>query len=98
MVSDVHRTLMYGGIFLYPADSKSKTGKLRLLYEGNPMSFIMEQVYSIVFVTPHIPPPPKMCTHISFRLEARRQQEASVSWKLSQCVAKFSIRSHEPTD
>jgi len=43
MVSDVHRTLMYGGIFLYPADSKSKSGKLRLLYEGNPMSFIMEQ-------------------------------------------------------
>jgi fructose-1,6-bisphosphatase I len=43
MVSDVHRTLMYGGIFMYPADSKSKKGKLRLLYEANPMSFIMEQ-------------------------------------------------------
>lgn len=43
MVSDVHRTLLYGGIFMYPADAKSKTGKLRLLYEANPMSFIMEQ-------------------------------------------------------
>ncbi|CAK4077034.1 unnamed protein product [Aphanomyces euteiches] len=43
MVSDVHRTLLYGGIFFYPADSKSKSGKLRLLYEANPMSFIVEQ-------------------------------------------------------
>lgn len=43
MVSDVHRTLLYGGIFMYPADKKSKTGKLRLLYEANPMSFIVEQ-------------------------------------------------------
>merc|ERR1712013_704820 len=43
MVSDVHRTLLYGGIFMYPADKKSKNGKLRLLYEGNPMSMIIEQ-------------------------------------------------------
>ncbi|TMW57173.1 hypothetical protein Poli38472_003098 [Pythium oligandrum] len=43
MVSDVHRTILYGGIFLYPADKKSKTGKLRLLYEANPMSYIVEQ-------------------------------------------------------
>ena len=33
MVADVHRTLLYGGIFLYPADKKNKNGKLRLLYE-----------------------------------------------------------------
>ena len=43
MVADVHRTLVYGGIFMYPADSSSKSGKLRLLYEANPMSFLMEQ-------------------------------------------------------
>lgn len=43
MVSDVNRTLMYGGIFMYPADKKSKDGKLRLLYEANPMSLIMEE-------------------------------------------------------
>ncbi|RLN70181.1 hypothetical protein BBJ28_00000268 [Nothophytophthora sp. Chile5] len=43
MVSDVHRTILYGGIYLYPGSDKSKDGKLRLLYEGNPMSFIMEQ-------------------------------------------------------
>ena len=43
MVSDVHRTLLYGGIFMYPADSKSKRGKLRLLYEASPMAMIMEQ-------------------------------------------------------
>ena len=43
MVSDVHRTLLYGGIFMYPADSKSKRGKLRLLYEANPMAYICEQ-------------------------------------------------------
>ncbi|KAM6985683.1 fructose-1,6-bisphosphatase 1b [Aplochiton taeniatus] len=43
MVADVHRTLVYGGIFLYPANDKSPKGKLRLLYECNPMAFIMEQ-------------------------------------------------------
>jgi fructose-1,6-bisphosphatase I len=42
MVADVHRTILYGGSFLYPADAKSKHGKLRLLYEGNPMAFITE--------------------------------------------------------
>uniref|UniRef100_A0A0D3G849 Fructose-1,6-bisphosphatase, cytosolic n=2 Tax=Oryza TaxID=4527 RepID=A0A0D3G849_9ORYZ len=43
MVADVHRTLLYGGIFLYPADQKSPNGKLRVLYEVFPMSFLMEQ-------------------------------------------------------
>ncbi|TNN75580.1 Fructose-1,6-bisphosphatase 1 [Liparis tanakae] len=43
MVADVHRTLVYGGIFLYPANATSPKGKLRLLYEGNPMAFIIEQ-------------------------------------------------------
>eukprot|EP00184_Porphyridium_aerugineum_P000788 CAMPEP_0184700074 /NCGR_PEP_ID=MMETSP0313-20130426/8130_1 /TAXON_ID=2792 /ORGANISM="Porphyridium aerugineum, Strain SAG 1380-2" /LENGTH=330 /DNA_ID=CAMNT_0027159461 /DNA_START=105 /DNA_END=1094 /DNA_ORIENTATION=+ len=42
MVADVHRTLLYGGIFIYPSDSKSKSGKLRLLYEAAPMAMIME--------------------------------------------------------
>jgi len=43
MVGDVHRTLLYGGVFGYPADTNSPNGKLRLLYEGAPMSFIVEQ-------------------------------------------------------
>lgn len=43
MVADVHRTLLYGGVFGYPGDTKNPNGKLRLLYEGAPMSFIMEQ-------------------------------------------------------
>uniref|UniRef100_A0A7S3W818 Fructose-1,6-bisphosphatase, cytosolic n=1 Tax=Strombidinopsis acuminata TaxID=141414 RepID=A0A7S3W818_9SPIT len=43
MVSDVHRTLLYGGIFIYPADKKSVKGKLRVLYEGFPMALITEQ-------------------------------------------------------
>ena len=43
MVADAHRTLMKGGIFAYPADTKSKSGKLRLLYEANPMAFLFEQ-------------------------------------------------------
>ncbi|KAL6840110.1 hypothetical protein ACP4OV_029920 [Aristida adscensionis] len=43
MVADIHRTLLYGGVFLYPADKKSPNGKLRVLYEVFPMSFLMEQ-------------------------------------------------------
>jgi fructose-1,6-bisphosphatase I len=43
LVADAHRTLLKGGIFVYPADTKSKSGKLRLLYEANPMAFLFEQ-------------------------------------------------------
>jgi len=43
MVADVHRTLLYGGVFGYPADKNNVGGKLRLLYEGAPMSFLIEQ-------------------------------------------------------
>lgn len=42
MVADIHRNLLYGGIFMYPADSRSPMGKLRLMYECNPMAFIVE--------------------------------------------------------
>jgi fructose-1,6-bisphosphatase I/sedoheptulose-1,7-bisphosphatase len=45
MVAEAHRILMRGGVFLYPRDTKdpSKPGRLRLLYEANPIGFIMEQ-------------------------------------------------------
>jgi fructose-1,6-bisphosphatase I len=45
MVADVHRILSRGGIFMYPIDSKMRAqgGKLRLMYEANPMAFIVEQ-------------------------------------------------------
>jgi len=43
MVGDTHRTLLYGGIFAYPSDKKNPEGKLRLMYECNPMAFIIEQ-------------------------------------------------------
>jgi fructose-1,6-bisphosphatase I len=43
LVGDFHRTLLYGGIYGYPGDKANPNGKLRLLYECAPMSFIMEQ-------------------------------------------------------
>jgi fructose-1,6-bisphosphatase I len=43
MVAEVHRILVRGGVFMYPTDAKSRSGKLRLMYEANPMSFIVEQ-------------------------------------------------------
>lgn len=42
MVADMHRTLIKGGIFLYPADKSNAKGKLRLQYECNPMAFLVE--------------------------------------------------------
>ncbi len=42
MVADVHRTLLYGGIFMYPADAKSPQGKLRLLYEATPLAKVIQ--------------------------------------------------------
>lgn len=43
LVADFHRTLLRGGIFMYPADEQHPTGKLRLLYEANPLAFLSEQ-------------------------------------------------------
>ncbi|MEX0813008.1 MAG: class 1 fructose-bisphosphatase [Chitinophagales bacterium] len=43
MVADIHRNLLKGGIFMYPATTSALKGKLRLLYECNPMAFIVEQ-------------------------------------------------------
>ncbi len=43
LVADFHRNLMSGGVFLYPADTRSPQGKLRLLYEAAPLAFVVEQ-------------------------------------------------------
>lgn len=43
LVSDIHRNMIKGGIYIYPKSSKVTNGKLRLLYECNPMAFIVEQ-------------------------------------------------------
>ncbi len=43
MVADVYRILCRGGVFMYPRDAKHKEGRLRLMYEANPMSFLIEQ-------------------------------------------------------
>lgn len=47
MVADVHRTIKYGGIFLYPATKEAPKGKLRLMYECNPMAYIIEKAGGI---------------------------------------------------
>ena len=49
MVAEVYRILTRGGIFMYPKDTRdpSKPGKLRLMYEANPMGFIVEQAGGI---------------------------------------------------
>lgn len=43
MVADVHRILIQGGVFMYPPTKKAPKGKLRLMYEANPMAFLVEQ-------------------------------------------------------
>ncbi len=47
MVADIHRTLVKGGIFIYPSSRRYPNGKLRLMYECNPLSFIIEQAGGI---------------------------------------------------
>ena len=47
MVADFHRNMIKGGIFIYPETTKNPTGKLRLLYECNPMAYLMEQAGGI---------------------------------------------------
>ncbi|MBT8271376.1 MAG: fructose-bisphosphatase class I, partial [Bacteroidia bacterium] len=47
LVSDFHRNMIKGGIYLYPQSSKYPDGKLRLLYECNPMAFLAEQAHGL---------------------------------------------------
>jgi fructose-1,6-bisphosphatase I len=54
MVAEIHRIMTRGGIFMYPYDKRDpkKPGKLRLMYEGNPMSFLVEQAGGLA-LTPY---------------------------------------------
>lgn len=49
MVADIHRTLFKGGIFMYPKDKNNPQGKLRLLFEVNPLSFIIKQAGGLAY-------------------------------------------------
>ncbi len=49
MVADVHRTLLNGGVFLYPPTAKQPAGKIRMLYEANPLAFIIEQAGGMAY-------------------------------------------------
>ncbi len=62
MVADVHRTLLYGGIFMYPASKAAPNGKLRILYELNPMAMLIE-VAGGAASTGSNPPPPRPHSH-----------------------------------
>ena len=53
MVADFHRNMIKGGIFIYPETTKAPKGKLRLLYECNPMAFLMEQAGGIASTGKH---------------------------------------------
>jgi fructose-1,6-bisphosphatase I len=55
MVADVHRILLKGGVFLYPPTKKAPEGKLRLMYEANPMAMIIEQAGGKAFAGPGQP-------------------------------------------
>jgi fructose-1,6-bisphosphatase I len=55
MVADTHRILLKGGVFLYPPTAKAPQGKLRLMYEGNPIAMVIEQAGGKAFAGPDIP-------------------------------------------
>lgn len=55
MVADMHRTFKYGGIFIYPKTTDAPNGKLRLLYECNPMAFIVEKAGGKAMAAPGKP-------------------------------------------
>jgi len=57
MVADFHRTLLKGGIFLYPADKKHPQGKLRLMIEINPLAFLIKQAGGKSYSTKEYPDP-----------------------------------------
>jgi fructose-1,6-bisphosphatase I len=85
MVAEVHRVLTRGGIFSYPWDARepAKPGKLRLMYEGNPMSFLIEQAGGIAS-TCRAPimdvQPSEIHERVSIALGSREEVEALLSY------------------
>ncbi|UTW14045.1 class 1 fructose-bisphosphatase [Marinobacterium rhizophilum] len=85
MVAEVHRVLTRGGIFSYPWDARepAKPGKLRLMYEGNPMSFLIEQADGIAS-TCRAPildvQPGEIHERVSIALGSREEVEALLSY------------------
>lgn len=55
MVADVHRILLKGGVFMYPPTAKSPNGKLRLMYEANPIAMLIEQAGGLAVAAPDVP-------------------------------------------
>ena len=55
VVADAHRILLKGGVFLYPPTAKAPQGKLRLMYEANPMAMVIEQAGGKAFASPEVP-------------------------------------------
>jgi fructose-1,6-bisphosphatase I len=53
MVADVHRILLKGGVFLYPPTARAPKGKLRLMYEANPMAWLVEQAGGKALAAPN---------------------------------------------
>ena len=86
MVADAYRTLLYGGIFAYPADKKSPKGKLRILYECGPMAMVFENGMScLCFYCRHVNWTDQQC---SGRSGSRQQHEAH-----ARCYARAYPRS-----
>jgi fructose-1,6-bisphosphatase I len=89
LVADFHRTLLKGGVFLYPPTKKQKGGKLRLLYEANPLAFIAEQAGGlatngegrILEIKPQ-----GIHERTPFMVGSRREMEA-----LAQCLATAEV-------
>jgi len=52
MVADIHRILLKGGVFMYPPTKKAPHGKLRLMYEANPMAMLIEQAGGKAMASP----------------------------------------------
>ena len=93
MVAEVHRILCRGGIFMYPRDNRdpSRPGKLRLMYEANPMSWLMEQAGGratngherILGIVPE-----KLHQRVAVFLGAKEEVERVTSYHLEEDAAK----------
>jgi fructose-1,6-bisphosphatase I len=79
LVADFHRTLLKGGVFLYPPNKEKPGGKLRLLYEANPLAFIAEQAGGIATSGTHRIldiKPTNIHQRTPFMVGSRREMEA----------------------
>ena len=94
-IADLHRTLLKGGVFLYPPTAKTPNGKLRLLYEANPLALLVEQAGGMAVTAGTAPPAQRILELLPRELHQRTTLVIGGSTEVGACINLFADASEK---